>query len=441
MDDESGAWLRYAEAGDRLGVTPEAARAKAARKRWRRQIGNDGLARVWLPGDERPAGDLPVTTRAREPGDRPVTPRSSPDRKPDAAIIKALGEHVQTLKEQLAATEARLVAADASLAAERAQTEKAIDAFRTLADRLDQLAADRARPWWRRLVERLAMPLENWVHHSALWPFLYDWQTIIAGFLALLAAVGTIWVTRHIANRQIAASREEADKQIKAAREEADRVIAATRAQTEVTAKQTETTIELARKRDETEFDAFRVMLEAAMTLVIARWMGPKKPIRTFWRRQQRAPRPTPLPFAGASPKARSRNCGALASRGAALGLATFSTSKARSTTSRCKLKITSTPVACSSDGASTPVWASSSMRSRTKRSLCAKGPYETVMASRPGAALALRHQVGEPGYRMVRIAISQAAFDAIAKTPSGGRREARPHPPPARRARRACPT
>ena len=39
----------------------------------------------------------------------------------------------------------------AELKAEQAQTEKAIAAFSALADRLDQLAAERARPWWRRL--------------------------------------------------------------------------------------------------------------------------------------------------------------------------------------------------------------------------------------------------------------------------------------------------
>jgi hypothetical protein len=50
------------------------------------------------------------------------------------------------------AVEARLAAADASLAAEQAKTEKAIAAFASLAERLDALAAERAKPWWRRLV-------------------------------------------------------------------------------------------------------------------------------------------------------------------------------------------------------------------------------------------------------------------------------------------------
>ena len=39
----------------------------------------------------------------------------------------------------------------ADLAAERARTDAALAAFASLADRLDALAAERARPWWRRL--------------------------------------------------------------------------------------------------------------------------------------------------------------------------------------------------------------------------------------------------------------------------------------------------
>ena len=165
MEDSGGGWLTYAEAGDRLGVSSEAVRAKAARKRWRRQIGNDGLARVWLLGDEHPAGDLPVTAQAHEPGDRPVTPRSSPGRKPvGAATIKALSAHVETLKQQLAAAEARaeklaaeLTDRDGALASERAKVEaertkadKAIAEFAALADALTRIAAERVRPWWRR---------------------------------------------------------------------------------------------------------------------------------------------------------------------------------------------------------------------------------------------------------------------------------------------------
>lgn len=132
MDIEGGEWLTYAEVGDRLGITPEAARSRAKRLGWRRQLGNDGRAKVLTALTPRPPGDHP----ASPPGRKVATPDND-------QLIKALGDHVETLKLQLAT-------AEAALAAERAQTAKAIDAFVALADRLDQLAAERARPWWRR---------------------------------------------------------------------------------------------------------------------------------------------------------------------------------------------------------------------------------------------------------------------------------------------------
>ncbi len=159
MDEENGAWLTYAEAGQRLGVSAESVRAKAIRKGWRRQSGNDGRTRVLLPLDERTAGQQPVNAR------------STPVRKAvDPALVNALESHIKTLqgdndalREQLAASEARgeRLAADyaareaksaAELDAERERADKAIAAFVALADRLDALAAERSKPWWRRLV-------------------------------------------------------------------------------------------------------------------------------------------------------------------------------------------------------------------------------------------------------------------------------------------------
>jgi hypothetical protein len=87
---------------------------------------------------------------------------------------------------------------------------------------------------------------------ATFWAWVDHWQTLIAGFLALLAAFGTIWMTSRIANRQITASREEAKK-----------VIAATR-------EQTATTVRLEQEHDATEASAFRAMLEAAMRRVLA---------------------------------------------------------------------------------------------------------------------------------------------------------------------------
>jgi hypothetical protein len=95
------------------------------------------------------------------------------------------------------------------------------------------------------------MPLENWIQHSRLDQFLYDWQTLIAGGFALVAAFGTVVATIIIANRQITASREEAK-----------RVIAVTR-------EQTETTVRLERERVSGEVDALRKSLGVELRLQI----------------------------------------------------------------------------------------------------------------------------------------------------------------------------
>jgi len=149
MDGNEREWLTYRALAGRLGVSVEAARRRALRGKWTRVAGNDGATLVMPPPEAFAAAPLTPT-----PDGPPV-----PD---NAATIKALEAHVSTLKEQLAAAEARadkqaaeFSARDAErlamLAAERARTEKAIDAFRALAERLDALAAERARPWWRRL--------------------------------------------------------------------------------------------------------------------------------------------------------------------------------------------------------------------------------------------------------------------------------------------------
>ena len=144
MDGNEREWLTYRALAGRLGVSVEAARRRALRGKWQRVAGNDGATLVMPPPEAFAAAPLTPT------------PDVSPTVPDNAATIKALEAHVATLKEQLAAAEARAEkqAAElgADLAAERARTEKAIAAFRALADRLDALAAEHAKPWWRRLV-------------------------------------------------------------------------------------------------------------------------------------------------------------------------------------------------------------------------------------------------------------------------------------------------
>jgi hypothetical protein len=92
------------------------------------------------------------------------------------------------------------------------------------------------------------MPLEDWIQHSKVNQFLYDWQTLIAGILAIFAAAGTIWATIRSAGREIKASQ----------------------AQTAVAQKQIETTVRLERRRAASEASAFHATLAAAMARILA---------------------------------------------------------------------------------------------------------------------------------------------------------------------------
>jgi hypothetical protein len=86
------------------------------------------------------------------------------------------------------------------------------------------------------------------IHRWNLPQFLYNWQTLIAGVLAVLAAWRTIRATTKSADREVKASQE----------------------QTAVAQKQIETTVRLERERVASEARAFHVMLEAAMTRIPA---------------------------------------------------------------------------------------------------------------------------------------------------------------------------
>ena len=159
MTDE---WLSYAEAAERLNTTVEGVRLRALRGRWQKTIGNDKRPRIRLPDGW--SNDVRTANERRERKTK-NDGRTTFERANDALLVHALESHIktlqgenETLKQQLAAAEARLAAANAcdaqqaaSLVAEQAKTEKAIAAFASLANRLDALAAEHAKPWWRRL--------------------------------------------------------------------------------------------------------------------------------------------------------------------------------------------------------------------------------------------------------------------------------------------------
>src|SRR3954471_5766566 len=110
-------WLTYAEFGERIGVTRDAARWRASRLRLRGQIGNDGKARVAVDLDEMELN--PPKALARSSGSDP--PMITLDDHPD-------GDWLPNMRELLAKAEAT---------AERERTERLQER-----ERADQLAGE-----------------------------------------------------------------------------------------------------------------------------------------------------------------------------------------------------------------------------------------------------------------------------------------------------------
>ena len=133
-------WMTYAELGEELGITPEAARQRATRRRWRRTVHNDNKARILVEEDELELVRASPRRSARQaPVDRQdVPPLTGPDNPQNENTINALEAHIATLKEAVERAEALADQRGAELEAERARVQD-------LHVRLLEITADRER--------------------------------------------------------------------------------------------------------------------------------------------------------------------------------------------------------------------------------------------------------------------------------------------------------
>jgi hypothetical protein len=173
-------WFTYSELGERLHISPEAARQKAIRNHWPRRPGNDGRAQVRVDIEEVVASAVPRRPRDEEPSDERPTPEQPPvEQLADSRVLEALEEHIATLKamvvkaEEAAERERHRADREGVRAdAERARAEAERLCAQGLMQRLDQVRGEgeekRAamerdlvelrsvvermrRPWWKRL--------------------------------------------------------------------------------------------------------------------------------------------------------------------------------------------------------------------------------------------------------------------------------------------------
>jgi chromosome segregation ATPase len=193
-----GEWLTYTEAAKRLETTPDAIRQRVKRGQMKASRGNDGRPRVW--------SDVRLTEHVtKQSPDNPK--RTESEQTEHSGRVKALEDHIETLKADLAEVrqererdradhaaeleriETRLIDERAQLQdqlqearteADHAKTDQVrmacdvttmFDELKALADRHADLHSDRARlqadverltteleqaqrPWWRRLIGR-----------------------------------------------------------------------------------------------------------------------------------------------------------------------------------------------------------------------------------------------------------------------------------------------
>jgi hypothetical protein len=98
-------WISYTALGERLGISPEAARQKAIRAKWTRKPANDGKTLVLVDFDDlRPN---PVRRTKERVSDTP-SEQPSDTRMPDATIaaVEALSRHIDRLEAELTAVKA-----------------------------------------------------------------------------------------------------------------------------------------------------------------------------------------------------------------------------------------------------------------------------------------------------------------------------------------------
>jgi hypothetical protein len=140
MDDERA--MTYAELAQARSISVASARRMVLKAKWRRVVGNDGLARIMVPATQIPA-EPPIKADQHE------------------LQIRWLTQRLELAEDQARMAEARAVRAEERADRAEQQADRAEQRAEKLRqDFLNELAAQRScidalvrvltRPWWRR---------------------------------------------------------------------------------------------------------------------------------------------------------------------------------------------------------------------------------------------------------------------------------------------------
>jgi hypothetical protein len=158
---DDGRWLSYSELAGERGISRQSAVRLVRRQRWRRQMANDGEARVFVPADHLPGVTPPDDGTGHSPGRAPGDDTGHQNLM--AGALAALEGAVAALQEQLGQANTRADRAEAraddlraqidvlnaEMVATGAEADRAMADERMRADRLnervDALSADLTR--------------------------------------------------------------------------------------------------------------------------------------------------------------------------------------------------------------------------------------------------------------------------------------------------------
>jgi hypothetical protein len=136
--------LTYRELGERLGIEPDSARARARRRGWRVILDNHGIARVHVPPSELPD----------EPPERGVRAGNGADAEGYVqGTLAELSTHLARALDEVREERARVEAVQAREVEARialARTEAERDGLRLVVARLEANLDWARQPWWRR---------------------------------------------------------------------------------------------------------------------------------------------------------------------------------------------------------------------------------------------------------------------------------------------------
>src|SRR3954452_18024538 len=116
--------LTYTELGEALGIAVDSAKRLARRRKWKKQPGNDGRARVAVPTERLVRRDDSTDDREDDPADIPWTVRADTPADDQGGaledvrgVIRSLERHVERLERSLECALQRCEAATARAAA------------------------------------------------------------------------------------------------------------------------------------------------------------------------------------------------------------------------------------------------------------------------------------------------------------------------------------